>query len=652
MIIATTGHIDHGKSSLIRAITGVDTDTLPEERSRGISIDLGFAHWSPDPQTRIGFIDVPGHERFVRNMLAGVCAIDMALLVVAADDGVMPQTVEHVQILNLLDVRRCIVVVTKQDRVDSGRIREVVEQCHSLLGTTAIEPVFTCAVSSLTGTGIEELKTALTAAAAASDSPRAREGHNFRLAVDRVFMVAGRGTIATGTVWDGRVAVGDRVVISPAGVEVRIRALQCAGMAVEQASAGQRCAINIAGVGAERVARGDWLVAPAAHLPTQRILAKLTLLAGEHASIRHLGRVHLHLGTAKVVARVLFPQQHPIEPGGASDVTLLTDQALCASNGDRFILRDQGAARTIGGGYILNALDGVIRFGAIPRSVVSHALSSRNPRQALEELLAASETGLAVDAFMQIFNLDRESTLGHLAALNARVIGGERKLAFLEQQFIAVQERLLAQLAQFHRLHSSEQGMSAKSLRALAAPQLSSDVFVQILRILSDQKRVAWNGVAAYLPSHKIAQRQADVALWQRVSPWLSKAPGEVPTVQELARLVGANEFLLEALLHRKRAEGEIWMINPKRFFPRSTVASLASIAAQVCASEKKAGFTAAQYRDAVQTGRTLAIQILEFFDRVGATRRIGDRRKMLPDHELLFGPVPTAGAGRQKEIG
>src|SRR4051812_31858492 len=262
MIVATAGHIDHGKTLLVKTLTGVDTDRLPEEKARGISIDLGFAYLPVDGGGLIGFVDVPGHERFIRNMLAGVCGIDFAVLVVAADDGVMPQTIEHLHILDLLHIKRGAAVITKSDRVDAARLSEVESQVQALLAPTQLKDARVLAVSAVTGAGIDELKAILVAEATGA-SRRARAGEYFRYAVDRTFSVSGSGTVVTGTVFNGSVKTGDRLVISPAGLEVRVRGIQIQGKAAERAAAGERCALNLTGADLASVHRGDWVLAPA-----------------------------------------------------------------------------------------------------------------------------------------------------------------------------------------------------------------------------------------------------------------------------------------------------------------------------------------------------------------------------------------------------
>ena len=273
MIVATAGHIDHGKTTLVKALTGVDTDRLPEEKKRGISIDLGFAYRKTDSGSVIGFVDVPGHERFVRNMLAGVCGIDYVMLIVAADDGVMPQTVEHLHIVDLLTIKHGIAVITKTDRVPAERVAEVAASVRALLAPTALASIEVLPVSAISGDGIEKLRDML-ANAAGEFGDREHAGRNLRYAIDRVFTIAGSGTVVTGTVFNGAVAVGDKLMLSPSGIEVRVRGIQKDGQAATRAIAGERCALNVTGADVADIHRGDWVVAPAIHRSEERRVGK------------------------------------------------------------------------------------------------------------------------------------------------------------------------------------------------------------------------------------------------------------------------------------------------------------------------------------------------------------------------------------------
>ncbi|HSV77837.1 MAG TPA: selenocysteine-specific translation elongation factor, partial [Ramlibacter sp.] len=353
MIVATAGHIDHGKTSLLRALTGVDCDRLPEEKARGISIDLGFAYWRCATGDLIGFVDVPGHEKFIRNMLAGVCGIDFALLVVAADDGVMPQTIEHVQVLDLLAIPRGAVVVTKADLVSQEHLARVQDAVRSLLADTTLAGAPVLSASSVTGAGLEALKACLTDAAR-HQRERAVEGRLFRLAVDRAFTVAGSGTVVTGTVFSGEAHVGDRLQVAPAGPAARVRGIRIHQEAVTRVQAGQRCAINLAGPTREQVSRGDWLLHEELQAPTQRIDVRLRVSDSTEAAVAHWSRVQLHLGTSAVMARVAITRGESIEPGAERRVQLVLEQPAIALHGDRFVVRDAAARRTVGGGVVLD----------------------------------------------------------------------------------------------------------------------------------------------------------------------------------------------------------------------------------------------------------------------------------------------------------
>jgi selenocysteine-specific elongation factor len=301
MIVATAGHIDHGKTLLVRTLTGIDTDRLPEEKKRGISIDLGFAYLPLEGGGLIAFVDVPGHERFVRNMLAGVCGIDFALLVIAADDGIMPQTREHLHILDMLEIGRGAIVITKIDRVASERVTALEREIAALLASTSLAPAPVLRVAATTGEGIAALLACLKTAAAATPLLHS-SGQYFRFAVDRAFSVAGSGTVVTGTVFSGAVTRGDRLMVSPGGAEVRIRRIQIHGAEVERAAAGQRCALNLAGAGLEALRRGNWVLHPAIHAPTQVLEVRLRVRDTAEQELKHWMPVQFYLGTAEVPA--------------------------------------------------------------------------------------------------------------------------------------------------------------------------------------------------------------------------------------------------------------------------------------------------------------------------------------------------------------
>ncbi len=632
MLIATAGHVDHGKTSLIRALTGVETDRLPEEKARGISIDLGFAYWRPDDDPTIGFVDVPGHERFVRNMIAGLSGMGFALIVVAADDGVMPQTREHVRILDLLGVNRGLVAVTKVDTVEPKRPAQVAQDMAELLAGTALAGSPTFEVSSLTGIGITELAAALREAREVSC---ADTRHNFRLSIDRAFSVTGTGTVVTGTVLAGQAGLGAALVLSPTGREVRLRGLQSGGRKVETIGAGERCAINLAGVETSEIHRGDWLVAPSAYATTSRIEARVTVLSDRAAPLRHDSRVHLHLGTADLGARVLVARQKPLEPGVPTDVVLVLDAPTQAVAGDHFVLRDSSGRELLGGGVVLDPLASARRRPVSEREVRAAALQIADPADKLAAL--ASAPGIEPEArwFAQACNLTPEAMA---ALLEGHILAGKsRAIIVSPKRYAALGDRLIAVLADHHAGHSGESGLPLRAARVALGEPVSTDLFTGLGGDLSAQGRIKAEGVLLRLPGHSARFSQAENAFWRRAIVLAEERASVAITAAELARDQRAGEPAVQAMLERRRASGDLWQVTDGKFMLRDYVAALVALAAELDA-ETGQGFTAAQLRDASGIGRNFIIQLLEFFDRIGVTRRSGERRRMRGDWQAVVG--------------
>jgi selenocysteine-specific elongation factor len=639
VIVATAGHIDHGKTLLVKALTGVDTDRLPEEKARGISIDLGFAYLPCAGDRVIGFVDVPGHERFIHNMLAGVSGIDFALLVVAADDGVMPQTREHLQILDLLGIRQGIAVVSKIDRVDGQRAAAVQAELRALLDTTTLSGSPVVPASAMTGAGIEPLRAALLAIAEAHRT-RYREGQHFRFAVDRAFSIAGSGTVATGTVFNGEVRRGDRLIVSPGGVPVRVRGIQVRHGAVEAAQAGLRCALTVSGIDVAGLKRGDWVLHEALHAPTQRIEARFTLLASEPAPLAHWTRVHLHLATADTIARVAVAGGGAIAPGRAALAQLVLERPLAALNGDRFILRDQTAGRTLGGGTVIDPFARPARRSSAARPAVLAALELGEPAKALAALLRIPEHATDCARFETAFNLTAERAEALYRASAAARLGRERRVAIAEPCAEALRDAVPARLASFHDAEPQSTGMSVDRLQAELAPWLSADAFAFLLRGLADAQRLELDGAGVRLPGFDATSNPADERMWRAVQPALLGGGFSPPLVPELAKSLRLEERKLRDFLHRKCKTGTLFRIAENRFYPKATLATLAANAALVARSAPKGMFTAAQYRDATGIGRNLVIELLEFFDTLGITQRIGNSRKMHKNFVPILGPA------------
>jgi selenocysteine-specific elongation factor len=636
MIVATAGHIDHGKTLLVKTLTGVDTDRLPEEKARGISIDLGFAYLPVPAGGLLGFVDVPGHERFIRNMLAGVCGIDFALLIVAADDGVMPQTIEHLHILDLLHVSRAAAVITKIDRADENRVREVERSIAALLEETNLAGAPVIPVSAVTGAGIERLRTLLFSEAA-GQAERRSTGQHFRYAIDRTFSVAGSGTVVTGTVFNGAVVTGDKLVLSPAGTPVRVRGIQIHGKSAERAAAGERCALNLTGGELESVRRGDWLVAEAIHRPTRRFDARIKVLNAEPHALEHWTPIHLHLATSDVTGRIATRRGDSIAPGASATVQLVLDQPIGALRGDRFIVRDQSATRTLGGGFVLDPFAPATRRSTRARLAELAALEHDSPEEALAALQATAQP-IDLKHFESAYNLESAHAARLYEALKLVQLGRESRVAITQPRHEAIEKAVLEHLADFHRRQPQAAGEEVETLRMALAADISADAFATVLRRLTDARKIETGGSTARLPGHNATANDADDRLWQAVRPALEALAFNAPPVRDLAVQVKLKEAVLKDFLYRKAKTGEVMRVTADRFYARSTLATLAAIAQATAQAQVNGQFTAAQYRDATGVGRSLAIEILEFLDGLGITQRVGDARKMRKDFVPILG--------------
>ncbi|MDB5984149.1 MAG: selenocysteine-specific elongation factor [Pseudomonas sp.] len=638
MIVGTAGHIDHGKTALLQALTGQSGDRRQEERERGITIDLGFIYAALEPDAELtGFIDVPGHERFIHNMLAGAQGIDLVLLVVAADDGVMPQTPEHLAIVELLGIPRALVAISKCDRVDPARVQVVQTQVGALLasGPYAGAPQFP--LSSVTGEGIEPLRQALLEAQRQVQQRSADGG--FRLAIDRAFTVSGAGIVVTGTALSGHVVVGDTLLLGAAGKPVRVRGLHAQNQAVVEAWAGQRVALNLSAekLALEHIHRGDWLLAEWLHAPTQRLDIELQLLPSESRSFSHFSPVHVHLGTQDVTARVALLEGESLAPGKTTFAQLLVNAPMQAVLGDRLVLRDQSAQRTLGGGRVLDPFAPARKRRSPERLAQLQILStSHSPEQALPALLATSDNGLDPQRLERQFN--RLRSTWKLPA-DVRVIATRQgPLLFSDARWQALKAPLLAQLERFHQLEPDQLGPDRDRLRRFAATSLDRPTFVSLLDELLASGAIAASGPWLHLPEHQVRLNEQDQALWQHLQPLFEQAGFDPPWVRELARATEHDEATVRLLLRKLARLGQVHQVVRDLFYTEATVQQLAAMLLRL--ADANPVIQAATFRDTVGIGRKRSIQILEFFDRIGLTRRLGDQRRIRPDNALAQRPV------------
>ncbi len=641
MIVGTAGHIDHGKTSLVRRLTGRDTDRLPEERRRGISIDLGYAYVPLSDGSVLGFVDVPGHEKFVHTMVAGATGIDQALLVVAADDGVMPQTEEHLDILRLLGVRDGIIALTKIDAVAPARVQEVRAQLAGWLAGSEQARWPVLAVSSVTGEGIEVLDQALRARAL-GQAQRAAHGH-FRLAVDRVFTLGGVGTVVTGTVHAGRVRVGDEVAVMPAGTRARVRSLHAQDRPAEFGGPGQRCALNLAGLTREQVARGDWIAAPALANATARFDAMLRLSPREPRSLAQWSTVHFHHGTAETMARVSILDAAALAPGEQARVSITLAVPVAACLGDRFVIRDASARRTLGGGEILDIAPPARGKRKPERLALLETLARGDRPGALAQWLATAPVPLARVAHG--WNLAPAELQDLLARVQARVAAGT---AFSRPRWDRLLDEILVAVGTSHEREPEMPGLEQNRLRRMAAPQLDADAFAEAVDELLVAGRLVRRGAFLALPGHRAELARDERIRWERIQPLLMEHPFGPPRVRDIARETRIPEADVRALLRRVARIGEVMLVAPDHFFLTPAVAAMADIAGEL--AQQAGAVRAGPFRDRIGGGRKVAIQILEFFDRVGYTRRVRDDHLLRRDNPWKSAGSPaaqqTAGSG------
>ena len=625
MIVGTAGHVDHGKTALVKALTGVDTDRLAEEKRRGITIDLGYAY-----TPAFGFVDVPGHERFIHTMLAGASGIDAALLVVALSEGIRPQTREHLQILTLLGIGRCVVALTKAD-LAPDRVPEVSAAVRALLAGTPFANAPMVPVSAFTGAGLEDLRSALSAAGAAD---RAASGHA-RLAVDRAFTLSGAGLIVTGTLVSGSIAAEDRLVLSPSGLELRVRGLHAHNTPARQAAAGQRVALNIAGpkLSKDAVTRGDWVLHPDIHAPTAALDARIALLPDVARALRQDTMVHLHLGAAHTMARVSLLDRDRLEPGDATAVRLTLARPIGALAHDRVVLRDTGATHTIGGGIVLDPFPPRRGRRTPVRLAQLRALEAVEARGALQGLLAVAPGWADRAAFMRARNIPAASAADLVASVPAVAAGG---LMLSPAAFEALRDRVLVALGRYHRTSPELPGLQADRLRLSLPDRPPLAGFAGVLEALRDQEVIARDGPWFRLPDHRIGLSPTDEALWIAVRPLLAAERFRPPRVRDIASALSVPENAVRATMKRLTRMGQLVEVAADHFFPRETMAEMAAIAAQ--AVDAQGLLTAAAFRDRLDNGRKVAIQILEFFDKAGVTVRSGDMRRVRMDRLGVFG--------------
>ena len=631
LVLGTAGHIDHGKTALVRALTGVDTDRLPAEKQRGITIDLGFAALSLGAH-RLALIDVPGHERFVRNMLAGASGLDLAMLVIAADDSVMPQTREHLEILRLLGLAGGLIVLTKCDLADLAWISLVEDEVRELVRGTFLENAAVVRTSAVTGLGIDELKVEL---ARLCDSVTVRQDSGlFRMAIDRSFTVAGHGTVVTGTVASGSVCPGDDLEWQPAGRVVRVRGLHRHDQPVERLGRGSRGAINLVGVHHGKIGRGQELAAPG-YLQATRILSVDVASSGEAVrALRHRGRYRVHLGTAEVAATLALLEGNDLAPGAHQLGQLFLAAPVVAVYGQPFVIREESPPATLGGGRVLQPLARRLRRRDQAAMARLNRLRSVDPLERLAAALAflglkpwterglSAQTGLPIDQVSPM--LDQLTETGALVDVP---VGPRRSLRILAEFVVDLEDRVLRALG---RLHEARPRLSAIPRAHLSAelPDLGSDALISgIVDRLRDQGKVIVEARTVAVKGYEPRLSQGERRLKNELLESIRKGGMSPPEAADLAAAAGVRAAVVPELLALLRDEQKLAELSSGLFLDFDVEAELRRKVIERLSAGST--MTMADLRDLLGTTRKYAVPIGEYLDRIGLTRREGDVRKL-----------------------
>ncbi|MBI3625423.1 MAG: selenocysteine-specific translation elongation factor [Candidatus Rokubacteria bacterium] len=625
VVVGTAGHIDHGKTALVKALTGIDTDRLPEEKARGITIDLGFAYLEEPGGLTIEIVDVPGHERFVKNMLAGVGGIDLVLLVIAADEGVMPQTREHLAICRLLHIKTGLVALTKRDLAEEDWTELVKDDVARLLRGTFLEGCPIIPVSAKTGEGLPELRTALRTLAekvppkAADQSPR--------LPIDRVFTVKGFGTVVTGTLTAGRLALDDRVEVYPKAAQAKVRGLQCHGHPVKEAVAGQRTAVNLQGVERAAIERGDVLGLPGALIPAALVDATVEFLKDAPRPLKARDRVRFHVGTSEVMARVLLLDRPELEPGGVTYARFKLEGPIVALPGDRYVIRSYSPIITIGGGTLLDVAPP--RFRRKAPALLAHLaiLERGSPEEVLEEhLRQAGPLGVKTTELRARapFAPARLRELLEALAASGKVVAVDREWFVHADARGRLRGQVLRVLEAFHAQHPLRAGISREELRGRAG-SADERIFSHMLGTLEAEGLVKAEKDKVRLASHQIRLSSVQRTAVDKVDTLFRSAGAAPPSPEEAlskAGLTGSEENELFQLLLEER---RLIRIKESLFFHAEVLKTIEDKLVAYLKEKKEIG--PAEMKDLLGISRKYAIPLMEYFDGQRVTTRVGDRR-------------------------
>ncbi|MFQ5823249.1 MAG: selenocysteine-specific translation elongation factor [bacterium] len=626
IIIGTAGHIDHGKTALVKALTGVDTDRLKEEKERGLTIDLGFAHFGE----KATIIDVPGHEKFIRNMVAGVSTIDFVLFVVAADDGVMPQSREHLDILKILQVKHGIIVITKMDLVDEEWLSLVKEDVRNLVQGSFLKEAPIIAVSSTTGKGVSELKS--TIEAYLQRIQRKQDTEIFWMPVDRSFTMKGFGTVVTGSVLSGRAQVGDSLELLPKRKIVKIRGLQSHGHAVEKVTTGDRAAINLQAIDKDQVQRGDVLATPNYFTPSQRFDGHLQLLESAPRALKPRTRVRLHVGTTEVMARIMPLKVLKVAPGESAYVQFQVERPAVARRLDPFVIRQYSPTITIGGGVIIDA--NASRHKTSDPSVMQilHALEKENPREVIEGIIFSTDFSLqTLEQLSSVTATSKETVQQLLDELEK-----EHKLIYLKKEgqkavvhaknFRELKDLLVRELREFHKQNPTKLGISKAELHKILKQRIEQDLLNFTLEDLKNNNQLTETSGLISLKDYEISLSPEQQQLRKKIEQLLFNERYATSSEKEMAEKFSVKPHLVQEVLTLMIGLGEVIRVESSIYFHTNRVKEAKEKVVSFLNKNKE--MTVSQFKDLLEgTSRKYAMPLLNYFDGIGVTKRVEDVR-------------------------
>ncbi|MGI5879974.1 MAG: selenocysteine-specific translation elongation factor [Syntrophomonadaceae bacterium] len=626
LIIGTAGHIDHGKTTLVKALTGIETDRLKEEKQRGISIELGFAPFMLPNGQKAAIVDMPGHERFIRHMLAGAFGIDIVILTIAADEGIMPQTREHMDIIELLGVKKGVVALTKKDLVDEEWLMLVEDEIQQYLKGSILNDAAIIPLSAVSGEGLPQLLEELERLAAEVQEKPAF-GHA-RLPIDRVFTISGFGTVVTGTLWSGQINVGETLELMPAQKPVKVRTLQVHGDKVNTAYAGQRVAVNLQGIDVAEINRGDLLATSGFLLPSYRVDCRLRLLKSSVRQLKNWNRIRFHLGTEEAMGRVALLDRDELLPGEETYAQIILEKPIVGYKGDPFVIRYYSPVTTIGGGTVIDA----------------NAPRQKRFREDILEQLATKEEGSLYDIVLQEMEAHPQQVVSLNGLIKATGATGEQVGSELDQlqedekilklqtgEYIsarginAIYQNLEDTLKAYHQRYPLRSGYSKEDLRSRLFPHLNSKIFNAILSVLENKELLVNRNNLVALSTHESSPGEKEQQIILRIMEEMNGNLFSPPGVEEIRDRIGVDETLFTEILSYLLTSGEIVKSSGDIYFTAQAIETGKSLLTEYFSREKE--LSLATTRDLFNTSRKYTVPLIEYYDKVRFTRRVGDIR-------------------------